>query len=325
MRHHVRGFTLVELLVVIAIIGVLVALLLPAVQAAREAARRTTCLDHLKNLGLACLNHLDARKTYPPGKVLRRDANPTEELTNWAIEILPYIEEGALYDRYDQTRRNWDNVNKLVLQTTLPVMGCPSDPNVGRLAVPQNGPTFGSEGLATGSYRAVGGRGLSGGNPDEMYWDSMQATMGDNANQLNREDRGAMHMVTRFNLSPVRAGQITDGASHTLLIGEYTANRLVGRSVYWANSFYGMNLGSIVPNVGSHFWTPDYETCRVNMPDPGFPQPCRRAFSSMHGGSSTVNFVYCDGAVRSINTDVNMTVMANTATISGRETQVVIE
>ena len=325
MRSRARGFTLVELLVVIAIIGILVALLLPAVQAAREAARRATCMDHIKNLGLACLNHMAAKKTLPPGKVVQTDANPTLELTNWAIEILPFLEENALYDLYNQRRHNWDNVNKRVLQTILPVMGCPSDPNVGKLAVPQNGPMFGSEGLATGSYRAVGGRGLSGGSPDEMYWDSMQATFGTNPNQLNREDRGAMHMVTRFKLTPVKAGQLIDGTSHTLLIGEYTADKLPGRSVYWANSFYGMNLGSIVPNVGSHFWTPDYETCRVNMPDPGFPQPCRRAYSSMHGGGNSINFVFCDGSVRSISTDVNLILMANMATIAGREAEHVVE
>src|SRR5262245_30735833 len=79
-RHKRNAFTLVELLVVIAIIGILVALLLPAIQAAREAARRTQCKDNLKNVGLAILNHVDARKVFPTGGV------------TWGVKIPDYIE-----------------------------------------------------------------------------------------------------------------------------------------------------------------------------------------------------------------------------------------
>src|ERR1700760_4340713 len=91
-----KAFTLVELLVVIAIIGILVALLLPAIQAAREAARRSQCQNHIKNLALAVLNYESAKKRYPPGFV----SEPLKtEAWAWSIFILPYIEEQALYDR----------------------------------------------------------------------------------------------------------------------------------------------------------------------------------------------------------------------------------
>ncbi len=93
---HRRAFTLVELLVVIAIIGILVALLLPAIQAAREAARRAQCQNHLKNLGLACLNYESAKKRLPPGFVSQPNL---AEAWAWGTFILPYIEEQGIYDK----------------------------------------------------------------------------------------------------------------------------------------------------------------------------------------------------------------------------------
>ena len=99
-----RGFTLVELLVVIAIIGVLVALLLPAIQAAREAARRTSCSNNLKNLGLAILNHHDVRKSFPisHGAFSVPEASVPQSGVGWIIETLPQLEQQPLYDRFKQ-------------------------------------------------------------------------------------------------------------------------------------------------------------------------------------------------------------------------------
>lgn len=108
-RLRRRGFTLVELLVVIAIIGVLVALLLPAVQAAREAARRTSCINQMRQMGLALQNHESTRKTFPTGGIdpwpLIEDyttggkplSSPKQGLS-WAFQILPYLEQGALHN-----------------------------------------------------------------------------------------------------------------------------------------------------------------------------------------------------------------------------------
>jgi prepilin-type N-terminal cleavage/methylation domain-containing protein len=102
-RFGVRraAFTLVELLVVIAIIGVMVALLLPAVQQAREAARRTQCLNHLKQMALAAQNYHDSHSVYPPGRIIpgnRSGANGHKSIAPWQVTILPYIEQKALYD-----------------------------------------------------------------------------------------------------------------------------------------------------------------------------------------------------------------------------------
>src|SRR5690349_11847041 len=101
-----RGFTLVELLVVIAIIGILVALLLPAIQAAREAARRATCTNNLKNLGLAVLNHHDSHKHFPVsmGYLLEGGEAPgvDQPCVGWILNVLPQLEEQGLYDQFQQ-------------------------------------------------------------------------------------------------------------------------------------------------------------------------------------------------------------------------------
>src|SRR5262249_38530395 len=96
------GFTLVELLVVIAIIGILVALLLPAVQSAREAARRMTCSNNLKNLGLAALNHHDIRKHFPVsyGAAYAGEASVPQSGVGWILNTLPQLEESVLYDQF---------------------------------------------------------------------------------------------------------------------------------------------------------------------------------------------------------------------------------
>jgi prepilin-type N-terminal cleavage/methylation domain-containing protein len=128
-----RGFTLVELLVVIAIIGVLVALLLPAVQAAREAARRTQCTNNMKNIALAVLNFHDARN-HLPAPVTMPDIGyeplyPTRLFGSWAIDILPFIEQQALAKSFQisSTVRLSDALNKEARGTELSVMRCPSD------------------------------------------------------------------------------------------------------------------------------------------------------------------------------------------------------
>src|SRR5690349_3752924 len=105
-RTKLRAFTLVELLVVIAIIGILIALLLPAIQAAREAASRSQCLNNLKQLGVAFLNYESAKKQFPMS-IKRADPVTKRGLNNWAPAVLPYIEEGNLVATYDLKEDWW--------------------------------------------------------------------------------------------------------------------------------------------------------------------------------------------------------------------------
>lgn len=122
-RQLLRGFTLVELLVVIAIIGILVALLLPAIQAAREAARRSQCVNNLKQYGLALQNYHSARKSFPTGWEVREA--PIGYFANANTKLLPYFEETSLHGIYDQTEA-WYDQKPGVGRMAISVFKCPS-------------------------------------------------------------------------------------------------------------------------------------------------------------------------------------------------------
>ncbi len=130
VSHSRPAFTLVELLVVIAIIGILVALLLPAIQAAREAARRTQCVNHLKQLGLGLHNYSNQKGELPGGSsYLVQDGKGTR---TWVTELLPFIEEQSLANRFDRTKYMNEAPNvTIVADVVLPVFICPSDPRAG--------------------------------------------------------------------------------------------------------------------------------------------------------------------------------------------------
>ena len=121
--HKPSGFTLIELLVVIAIIGVLVGLLLPAVQQAREAARRLSCVNHLKQIGLAVSLHADTQKHFPSG---RKTRDPYD--VSWAFRLLPFLEQTQIFDARnpDTTVPCWDPSNSTAFRTPVDTFYCPS-------------------------------------------------------------------------------------------------------------------------------------------------------------------------------------------------------
>jgi prepilin-type N-terminal cleavage/methylation domain-containing protein len=362
-RRERTGFTLVELLVVIAIIGILIALLLPAIQAAREAARRTQCLDNLKNMGLACLTYERSRKYLPPGKVVSSTTasgacGSAVHYTNWALEILPQLEELPLYRQYHFDQQNDNNPTNLpVLQTAVKVQTCPTDPNPPSLQVPEvrpNDPKY-----MTSSYKGVEGRGwFEDANPAEAYWDSYQAGKGGN-DSMNPRDRGPLSVVVvgapptggvpaygtgpgcimgALARRPVAVKQISDGTSKTVLIGEYTTISQpalgLSRSAFWANSVFGLNLAGIaLPNTAAcrgdplHCnangttitLDPDYDKCATIAPGSGFPQPCRRTFSGLHGGGVITNFALCDGSNRGFSNNGDIRILGALCTVAGGE------
>ncbi|MEX2170485.1 MAG: DUF1559 domain-containing protein [Pirellulales bacterium] len=141
-RSEQRGFTLVELLVVIAIIGILVALLLPAIQAAREAARRSQCQNHLKQLALGALNFESAHKKLPPSVELNLSSGSTANNVAWGVHgyLLSYLEEESLRGLVDLNAA-WD-FQTAINNLRIPVFSCPSDDRAGEVRDPGGGKAF---------------------------------------------------------------------------------------------------------------------------------------------------------------------------------------
>lgn len=139
MHSRHRGFTLIELLVVIAIIAVMVGLLLPAVQAARESARRMQCQNHLKQIGLACHNYHSAFKKFPASAVVDLSVTSTGNNGSWGVHgrILPFLEQGNVYERVDLSLP-WDHQQEID-QLKIEVYACPSDPGSDQVRDPGSG------------------------------------------------------------------------------------------------------------------------------------------------------------------------------------------
>jgi prepilin-type N-terminal cleavage/methylation domain-containing protein/prepilin-type processing-associated H-X9-DG protein len=131
-RAHRPAFTLIELLVVIAIIGILVALLMPAVQSAREAGRRLVCKNNLKQLGAAAHTYHTKHKVFPPSKFYVKKRNKKKVYHNFVPLLLPYVEQEALYNRY-HFNVDWNhNKNQAAINVQLKILNCPSAPASGR-------------------------------------------------------------------------------------------------------------------------------------------------------------------------------------------------
>ncbi|MHB8971040.1 MAG: DUF1559 family PulG-like putative transporter [Pirellulaceae bacterium] len=200
-RRH--GFTLVELLVVIAIIGVLVALLLPAVQAAREAARRMQCSNNLKQLGLSLHNYHDVHKSFPARAVFGAANTGPPKLPyhhTWIMAILPFIEQQPLYDSVNKRMPVW---GQPIVGTRLPAIHCPSDSTA-----PQD-PTF-STNIEWTNYAV----------PTAWDWygrNSRVVNMTEGA-PVNNCDSAGMFIADKS----ARIGDIRDGTSNVLMIAEVT-------------------------------------------------------------------------------------------------------
>jgi prepilin-type N-terminal cleavage/methylation domain-containing protein len=196
-RPNRQAFTLVELLVVIAIIGILVALLLPAIQAAREAARRTQCKNNLKQLGLSALNYESSKKELPMGR--RRGVDGAGvQMSQWGFlaRMLPYIEGGNIYDVIDFTKPVDDSVLAITQQPDF--FTCPSD-GEDRMT----GTDCGQDGYGRTNYRGNGGS-------DTGQLSPVSNTI---------EDREQNNGVFVANVA-IKLKQITDGTSKTAMLSE---------------------------------------------------------------------------------------------------------
>ena len=308
-----RGFTLIELLVVIAIIAILIALLLPGVQQAREAARRAQCQNHLKQIGLALHNYHDTYSCFP-GMRLNHDGIQPNSTTNpgwtslgWMVSILPYIEQPALYNQFDFDRSWNDPVNEPVVSQVIPVYKCPTaldnHPKIsGQFAPPWGTDTYSN--AATTDY--FGSSGLMGGLKSAGYVRSDLDTLG-------------AGVITNVRNSRFR--DIIDGSSSTILVTEAH-----GRPNVWRGS--QISAGETLENSNN---VPGAWAAPNGMWFRGFtgdgllqPGPCAVNCSNFTGGiyafhPGGAHVLLGDGAVRFVGQSIDIYLMIALITKSERE------
>ncbi len=314
------GFSLIELLVVIAVISLLVALLIPAVQQAREAARRTSCRNNLKQMGLAVHNYLDTHKVFPKGGYGGGLANPAQyntanaracRMLSWGTALLPYLDQAPLYQQWNHSQWYLEPDNQPLAQTLLPVYLCPSSPlpslrangdNVASL--PQYARTDYS-----GNYGERSIRCHPATNCPNNY-----ADIGDTSGQ----PRGTMMLQPNaaFKSLSLRIQHIKDGTSQTILIGE-APNAIHG---LWAGHKNVMDQSA--PLNGRLSLTSEFASCVV--PSSQAASVGRlgcdvgsQDFHSFHAGGAF--FLYCDGSVRFLAESIDLKVFAALLSRQGGE------
>lgn len=314
-----RGFTLIELLVVIAVVAVLMSLLLPAVQQAREAARRTQCRNNLKQIGLAMHSYHDAHQTFPPGFVpfLISDYN---QLVNsifasswaWPVTILAMMDEANLYERLVSTDPGPDTPFPVVpgneLDISLPEFLCPSDASPPRSMYGGwgDGVQHLADGYQKSNYAACGG--FYGDTSSSIAWRDLQPT----------NHRGVFNVASR-----TRIRDITDGTSNCLLIGEAKMLPSVNPAFdeasdtpIWirahAQSYRGAPSNLLTPQSVMRYTR--YEPMLTSFAPFGYGinSNSRYCFSSSHSGGA--QFVFADGSVHFLSESTNQTLYQNLST-----------
>jgi prepilin-type N-terminal cleavage/methylation domain-containing protein len=313
MNLRRTGFTLVELLVVIAIIGLLVALLLPAIQAARESARRMQCSNNLKQIGVAMQNYHDVYRTLPVGSFGCCWGS-------WLVALMPYVERSNLYQEYDQNGK-WDipdgsyryagSRNIGVTRQRIDAYTCPSDipaeeTNWGGITSHNYGVNYGNTGFVNQSY--IGPDADAVANVNGVVFGGAPFTIGD-----------ATSRKAAYNLAA-----ITDGTSQTLLVSELIQGHSVDLRgfAWWAFGSGFMTYLAPNSNQPDVMQSAGYcnNTAPLNPPCIGphtAAQPMTWASRSRHPGG--VQSVLCDGATRFISQDIALATWRALGTSRGGE------
>jgi len=299
MRPRERsGVTLIELLVVIAVIGMLVALLLPAIQRSRETARRTECQDHLRQVALAIENHHAALRRFPAGTFeVPLGIGPESKSWSFLAELLPRIERNDVH-RAGEIPRKTLRASGIADQTISPYL-CPSD------GFSSGGPTFDAgnlEGFSVGltNYKAVMGANWGADASQKL------AEIGADWRSPSRDgsydglDDGDGAMFRSDNKQPRGQANVQDGTSNTFLLGEALPEEDLFTSWPYANNVY--STCAMPPNLATgnpHYW------------------PNAQGFRSAHPGG--LQFAFCDGGVRWIDETIELRVYRALATVRGGE------
>ena len=313
----VRAFTLVELLVVITIIGILIALLLPAVQAAREAARRLQCANHFKQVGVAMHNYHAARNSFPPGGIWWRadssvDCGPKGDTSlyyhgfGWAAFILPYLEKQTVYDQFEFTGQLCDPpgyANYRAGATRIEAFLCPSDTQGGELCLYTQGATNGS--LVEEDFRQTNMAGVA----DSVNWLCTSSSYG-------AYDVWPRHFVKVDGIMGEREGcriaDVDDGTSHTLMIAEVTGN---GPETYTGHYWITMNCTDTYDGINGPFTAPGGQA--VPSGSGIILGPRETGPSSFHPGGC--HFTMGDGSVQFLSENISAPVLRYLTTRAGGE------
>ncbi len=302
MAAVLRAFTVIELLVVVLIIGLTIAILLPAVQAAREAARRAQCSNNLKQIGLALHNYHDSHGVFPPAYQTVVSVMPSgsagPELGpgwGWGIMILGQLDLAPLFHATNFNMAIGSSTSQTVRSTTLSVFLCPSSPNDGPVKffyAPDGGPND----LAAGQYVASGGRLLM----------SVPITGADGLFERNQV---------------VGISGVTDGTSMTFMVGERSRN-LADAS--WVGVIPGNQLAAnpgwpakeyVVGNTLVLGFTGEWDD--LTWVSPNDPRAHLANYWALHPGGC--NFVFCDGSVRFLKESMDAHVFGYVSTRSSGE------
>jgi prepilin-type N-terminal cleavage/methylation domain-containing protein len=316
MRNQSKksGFTLVELLVVIAIIGILIGMLLPAVQQVREAARRITCANQMRQIALSMHNYESANMEFPAGAHWYPMYTPAGAWQgwsrwNWTAKILPFMEQGNLQNTADLTIPAYKgSVYQDIMFADVPGFSCPSNPH--GTVKRENENTAGYE-ITECDYAASHGDHFGGGesgfgvDPADRPFGNTPGTPG-NAESFVQPIRG---VIGRYGWA-ASIGEINDGTSNTFLIGECvgafsSVQNFADQS--WAVTSLPMN------------WKNEEMNDSANWPTAANPQYSTSAvFRSLHT-AGIVNFALCDGSVQAMNQNMDQATYMAASSRNGGE------